>query len=705
MGENRRRFGMGLVVLVAVLAHRADAAPQSPPKPQTPVFGADVALVAVPVFVVDKNGKSVPGLTIDDFEIEDGGKKVPIVAFQAIDVDAPVTAASIARLADAPVALQAEAPRQFMVLLDTEFSRPEGILRGRKAAIEFIRKGLAPRDLVAVATWGRPGLHVRSNFTSDHESAARSLEGKSLAGAIVSDPLGLAGGFGAIESSGDARAAQEAAELDTRQIQMGSEEYAGRVAAFLEDVTALVEKLSSLRGRKQLVLLSGGFRESGWNTEPNRFNHAESVPNMKRMYRIFEEAGASDLVVHTVSLNGMEYSVDLGSRTGRSERNAIPGSIDSRQIWPEAGGRETLSILAKNTGGRFIPPTNDFGRALHEVDRISRQSYVIAFEAAEAAARGDRPRRLKVRVRTPGLSVSHRPTYSLPSRESVASGDEVRLRAAESITKGLSGGPLTLHLAALPYRDREGRAVVHAVLQIAGDAFSGAAQGSDVAIQVYGYALNGGRVVDSIAANTSLDLSKFGDDVRKSGFTLLTAFVVPDTAVDLRFFARAGGSGLTGSIHQNMAMPAYVESQTLISKPMFHTPLTGRIALPFLPKERRSIEIPFRLGPEPFVPDAAAVLVPGVAREICVFVWPARSGSPPLEVTGEIGRAGETLQPLRIERPPRVVDDADGFDRYLIAITPPDLPSGSHTLRLNFRDPASGRVSSTETTLLLEGRN
>ena len=212
--------------------------------------------------------------------------------------------------------------------------------------------------------------------------------------------------------------------------------------------------------------------------------------------------------------------------------------------------------------------------------------------------------------------------------------------------------------------------------------------------------------MDSIAANTSLDLSKFGDDVRKSGFTLLTAFVVPDEAVDLRFFARAGGSGLTGSIHQNMAMPAYVESQTLISKPMFHTPLTRRIALPFLPKERPRIEIPFRLGPEPFVPDAAAVLVPGVAREIGVFVWPARSGSsPPLDVTGEIGRAGEPLQPLRIEGPPRVVADTDGFDRYLITMTPPDVASGPYTLRLAFHDPATGRVSSTETTLLLEGRN
>jgi len=661
-----------------------------------------VALVAVPVFVTDKNGRAVGGLTAADFEVEEAGKIVPIAAFQAIDVDEPKTPPTEARRAELPAALQAEGPRQFLLLIDLEFSPPAGVMRGRSAAIAFIRQSLAPGDLVSVATWGRAGLKVLTNLTADHEAAARTLEGKGVASNPGVDPLGLSGGFGTLAPTGG-RSDEDAAALDALLTQLNAEEYATRVAAFLENVAELVGKLSLLKGRKQMVLLSGGFRESAWNVAISQENRAESEPNRARMQQIFEQAGRGDVVFHAISLHGIPGSLDLTSRTGRSDSRTVDGSVDLRTGVDLASGRTTLTTITKNTGGYFIQPTNDFGRALHEVDRISRKSYVIAFEAGEvSSASGDaKSRSLKIRVRRPGLQVSHRASYVPPAPTALADAGVFRSQAAEAIAKGITGGPLGLHVTAVPAMDPEGKPVVHAVLQISGPDFSKAVQGTELAIEVFGYVMSEGRVLDSIAANAALDLSKFGDALRKTGFSLLTAFPFPHKAADLRFFVRVG-KGLTGSVQQQVAISDFVPGQLSVSPPMFMLTLRGRVALPFQPKDRPRLEIPFRIGSEPFVPEGPGSLSPGVVRDVCVFVRrPGASVSGTLDVTAELVRPGEAPRSVPFEGAPRVVADPDGAFRYVLSVVAPQGPPGLSTLRLTFRDPATNQSATAEAPVLI----
>jgi VWFA-related protein len=692
LGVHLMSSRIGLVLLVASILGLSRASAQPPQTPRPPVFGADVAVVAVPVFVTDKNGRAVGGLKAEDFEVEDGGRKVPIVAFQAIDVDVPLTVASQSEVAGLPVAVQAEGPRQFLLLLDLEFSPAGGAFRGRTAASTFIREQLAPGDLVAVAVWARNGLRVLTNFTADHERAARTLEGKGVPNTPGLDPLGLAGGFGTLAPSG-ARSDELAAEIDAVQQQVMKEEYATRVAGFLENAVDLVRKLSSLRGRKQLVLLSGGFRESSWNGRP------ESAPNLKRMQQVFEEARRGDVVVHTISLGGIQGPLDLSSRTARSDDRLVNGSVDFQTSIDLASGRVTLEAMSKNTGGQFIQPTNDFGRALHEVDRVSRQSYVIAFEAAEPSNSSEKPRSLKVRARRPGLSVSHRTFYEMPATRSAEDSGRNRIEAAEAIAKGLTGGLLPLQVTSLPHRDAAGQSVLHAVIDIGASGFSSVPAGRPLDLEVYGYLMDEGRVVDSLAATTSIDLSRLGGALQTSGLQILTAFPTSTGRADLRFFVRLGGSGWS---QKSVLIPSFVEGQAVLSAPLFNLPLTGRVALPFQPKERPRIEIPFRLGDVPFVPEAATAMQPGQLREVCVFVWPARPESAPRhEITAELVRPGEAPRPLRLEGAARVLADRDGFDRYVVSIAGPDATEGAYTLRLIFRDPANGRVTSTSAPVVV----
>jgi VWFA-related protein len=707
MGRDRNSVGAGVTLLLFGTVSLTLAA-QTTQKREAPVFGVGVTLVAVPVFVTDKAGNSVPGLKAEDFEVEDGGKRVPIVSFQALDVNAAQTVKSQSRMAELPVAVQAEAPRQFLVLLDGAGGK------ARQAAATFVRDSLAPGDLVAAAKYDRGSLKVLTNFTTDHANVARAIEGTPLEGVVGTDLLDLSGGLGpggligsaagpvgggvsAVTGSGG-QADEAAAAVDDLMRQGNERFYRLGVTGFLQDLSKLVEMLGSLRGRKQILLLSKGFAEWAWASHPSRASDSgEGEPIRGRMESLFRAAGHADVVIHTISLDGIVE----GDRPGQKPMQSFDNMLSVRSVFNEKSGRGTLASFAANTGGRFILPTNDFGKALDEVDQVSRHSYVIAFEAADASDKTRKPRKLKIRTRRPGLSVSHRPSYLLTPPKSGDGSGPGGIQMREALSKGLSGGPLQLHLTTLPYQDPQGKTSVQAVLQIEGKDLAESAKGATLAVQVYGYLMSGGRVLDSLALNTSLDLSKSGDALRTSGIRVLTAFPASPGDQELRFFVRTGAAGLTGTIRSDVTVPEF-KSDTVISAPIFTASPAGKVVVPFQSETRPKIKVPFYVENERFVPDAPATLIPGRSREVCVFVWRDRSASnEPFRVTAEIVREGESPLPVNAEGSPRVVSDPDGFDRYLITIVAPSAPAGNYALRMTFAELGTGRAVTTESAMVL----
>ena len=110
---------MARVALVAFAALIAVATVSAQQSAQNPTFRATVDLVHFGVSVVDKEGKPVTGLTQDDFEIVEAGKKQAIQYFSA------------GNATEAP-------PLHIGLLLDTSGSMAADLKDARAAAVKFV---------------------------------------------------------------------------------------------------------------------------------------------------------------------------------------------------------------------------------------------------------------------------------------------------------------------------------------------------------------------------------------------------------------------------------------------------------------------------------------------------------------------------------------------------------------------------------------
>jgi VWFA-related protein len=695
-----------LAGFVLALAPPAPAAAQQ----DLPVFGTELRVVAVPIFVTGKDGKGVAGLTADDFEVEDQGKKVPVAAFLAVDAGSPTLPT------EAGPVTGAAARRQFLFLFDLTFSTPAGVTRAREAALDFLRKGIGPNDLVAVATVRPQGPEVLVGFTTDVAQAAQAVATfGAVAGDRLRDPLGLAldlgiklddptGAFGIAPQSAGRTGGEDFRDALMQLARADRNAYGQRVVSYVSSLAGLGQLLNSVQGRKQVILLSAGFDQSVlsgaqgseqaeasraviegrlWDVQSeSHFGDAGARSEMESLARAL---ASSDVVVHTVDVTGLKAGGDA------SELGPVrPGS-----------GKDSLAQIAEGSGGRFISDTNNLTEALQEVLDASRYYYVLAFEPVASKKKPGELRKLKIKVTRDGLDVSHRNGYTLPDVKTAAAAPVRQLQAAEVIAKGLSGGSIGIEALPVPYRGSGDRISLPVVLQVDGASLLGKDAKGTLAIEIYGYALDEhGRILDALGLTPTLDLAQLGAAIRQKGVQVLTSFRVVPGPVDLRFLVRNPTSGRAGSLRVQLEVPAFQGPELVVSSPLVTDDPRARVVIPSASRANPQLEIPFRLGELPFTADAAPALRNGEVREVCLMAW-SSAGAGDRKLSAEL--VGASGQPLALETDgPRLVKDADGFARYVADLKPKGVPKGDYRLRLSLADPSGGAATQSELAVRVE---
>ncbi len=142
----------------------------------------DVSIVNLEVFVTDRKGKRVEGLTRDDFEIYENGVLKPISNF------AEYVGGVSAEAGDASGAETRQ--RRTLVLFIDRFSIPPQRVAPMFVAIKnLVRDTIEPGDSLAIVSWNRL-LVTRLPFTDNVGEGLRALDAIEKESSIITrDPL------------------------------------------------------------------------------------------------------------------------------------------------------------------------------------------------------------------------------------------------------------------------------------------------------------------------------------------------------------------------------------------------------------------------------------------------------------------------------------------------------------------------------------
>ena len=359
---------------------------------QQPAFRSRVDLIRLDVTVVDKDGRPVRDLTVEDFVVTIDGTPRRVSFAQFIGPgEGPRPAAS-----DAPVSVatntSSPAGRVIVLVADLESIRPGSEKLIMDAAADLVGR-LGPSDAVGLLVL--PGRSIE--LTRDHGQVREALLG--LRGFASPPPGGRTMSIREAESFriNDRRIIAEVIERECRpsdsmcpvelqqQVMPLLVEADRRAQSLVTTLTALFGRLERVEAPKSVVLLSAGLQR-----------RQSSAGFFNDLQRRADTAGVAMTIVQIE-----QSDADAGRRTAG-------GNLSRADL------ADGLSAIAGATSANMF-----FGvaRAAGAFERIRNEiihSYQLGVESAPSDADG-RKRRINVDVRRSGVTVRARKELVVPS--------------------------------------------------------------------------------------------------------------------------------------------------------------------------------------------------------------------------------------------------------------------------------------------------
>jgi VWFA-related protein len=372
--------------------------------------------------VVTKDGKVVPNLTAEDFEIFEDGHKQAISSFAFIS-NVPNSTQPVApdtkKSTDVvpSTLLKRDDPRRIMaVVVDDLGLSADSMYQVRRQLRKFVAEQLQPNDLVAIIRTGGE-MGALQQFTNDRRLLNRAVDQLrwnmcNRVGTSVLQPLGSwAGsslcGYRSLYST-------------------------------LKSLGFIVDAMGYLPGRKSLVLLSDSMPREDQdelipgervlrgsanipevqrsvrgvdNTGENQLTRGvdsisslDSINYSSALQKIAEKAIRSSVVIYSVDTQGLQVTgltaadASHGGGPGLQELNAVRSQI----LWMRREGGE---LIAKQSGGFQIRNSNSFG--LNRILEDQSGYYLIGYRPTDETF-NRRFHHIKAKVKRSGMTLRTR---------------------------------------------------------------------------------------------------------------------------------------------------------------------------------------------------------------------------------------------------------------------------------------------------------
>jgi VWFA-related protein len=347
-------------------------APDVPPVESDVVEKSTVVLREFDLLVTDKRGRAITDLQAVEVRVFEGGAEQRVAFLETVFGERQIAAGAEPDLLET-VSVEQPPPRARRIIL--AFDAFNSTLRVRQrwldAARNWVNDGIRPGDEVGIVTFGSEPKWVLP-LTDDVDVVRGALDRMALQGQAVDRDIQR-------EMSAfmnDIRSYCPQGNEGFRCAYVLGQEYVQRWNRASEhsiaQLDALVEQLVSVPGRKAVLLFSEGiigdasamavnallmnFGQEIVNVETLRWNYnTDAYDELRVMQGNARAAGVSFFTLYTARSTARGFAGDLE----QGELLMVPDLGVNAWSRMESSARETLSVLATETGGRSYERLKD----------------------------------------------------------------------------------------------------------------------------------------------------------------------------------------------------------------------------------------------------------------------------------------------------------------------------------------------------------